>query len=47
METSVSDDKGTKYKIKKSHQPKSIWYQGVEVGKIDYEINVRIPNYLQ
>ncbi|CAD8122112.1 unnamed protein product [Paramecium sonneborni] len=47
METSVSAEFGAKFLIIKSYQPKSLWYHGVEVGKIDYEITVRIPNYLQ
>lgn len=47
METSVSAEYGAKFLIIKSYQPKSLWYHGVEVGKIDYEINVQIPNHLQ
>ena len=46
METSLSTDLGAKLLMIKSYQPKSLWYHGVEVGKIDYEISVRIPNYL-
>ncbi|CAD8109935.1 unnamed protein product [Paramecium primaurelia] len=47
METSVSAELGAKFLMIKSYQPKSLWYHGVEVGKIDYEMSVRIPNHLQ
>ncbi|CAK68692.1 unnamed protein product (macronuclear) [Paramecium tetraurelia] len=47
LETNIIADLGAKFFIIKSQQAKSIWYHGVEVGKIDYEISVRLPNYLQ
>lgn len=27
-------------------QPKQIWYHGMEVGKIQYDINITLPTYL-
>ncbi|CAD8121154.1 unnamed protein product [Paramecium sonneborni] len=47
LETNMVADLGAKFFIISNQQAKSIWYHGVEVGKIDYEISVKLPNYLQ
>ncbi|CAD8201359.1 unnamed protein product [Paramecium octaurelia] len=47
LENNLVADLGAKFIVINSQQAKSIWYHGVEVGKIDYEINVKLPNYLQ